>query len=249
MPTLTSADAGKLVSVNDAGDGFSLAEAQKGMDPLIGSYEDITPAQVKDAISAGRSCFVEIPSLGTIGSWTTAMGKVYGSGIQIGIDGTSFGGFGISEDNSGNWEFGLLTGELLPNTASLAWGYLFYDGEGTWSTRQGVVHIAAKELFDGAMPRWDGISWEAVPGLPVPTAADAGKTIRVNAEGNEYELVGSDDSGSGINYKIGHGLKIVNGDTLQVDTADAAQQDNTLPITSAAVYQITGNIDALLQQI
>ena len=31
-----------------------------------------------------------------------------------------------------------------------------------------------------------------------------------------------------------------------VDTADAVEQDNTLPVTSAAVFVQTGNIEALL---
>ena len=83
--------------------------------------------------------------------------------------------------------------------------------------------------------------------LPTPSTADVGRVPAVNAEGTGYELVYV--GGGGIGYKIGHGLKVTNGDVLQVDAADAAQQDNTLPITSAAVYQITGNIDALLQTI
>ena len=85
--------------------------------------------------------------------------------------------------------------------------------------------------------------------LPTPSAADVGRVPAVNAEGTGYDLVYLSGSGGGTSYKIGHGLKVTNGDVLQVDAADAAQQDNTLPITSAAVYQITGNIDVLLQTI
>jgi len=48
--------------------------------------------------------------------------------------------------------------------------------------------------------------------------------------------------------KVGSGLKIADG-TLSVDTADAAQPDNTQPITSAAVYTQIGNIEVLLAQI
>ncbi|MDY3906235.1 MAG: hypothetical protein SOZ47_05485 [Lawsonibacter sp.] len=36
---------------------------------------------------------------------------------------------------------------------------------------------------------------------------------------------------------------------LSVNTADAAEQDNTLPITSAAVHSAMGNIEALLKTI
>lgn len=47
---------------------------------------------------------------------------------------------------------------------------------------------------------------------------------------------------------IGSNLKVVNG-VLAVDTASSAQQDNTKPITSAAVYTEVGNISALLSLI
>lgn len=53
----------------------------------------------------------------------------------------------------------------------------------------------------------------------------------------------------GVPYKIGHGLKVTGGSTLEVDTADAVEQDNTLPVTAAAVHTEIGNIDALLRTI
>ena len=43
----------------------------------------------------------------------------------------------------------------------------------------------------------------------------------------------------------GAGLKVVEGE-LMVDTANAVEQDNTRPVTSAAVYVEIGNIEALL---
>ena len=49
-------------------------------------------------------------------------------------------------------------------------------------------------------------------------------------------------------YAIGDGLKVENG-KLSVDTATAAEQDNTKPITSGAVYTAVGNINALLATI
>lgn len=56
------------------------------------------------------------------------------------------------------------------------------------------------------------------------------------------------EGSGGIGYEIGHGLK-VNGNTLEVDTAEDVEQDNTLPITSAAVYSTVGNIEILLGTI
>lgn len=48
-------------------------------------------------------------------------------------------------------------------------------------------------------------------------------------------------------YTIGDGLKLDEAtNTLSVDTAEAVEQDNTKPVTSAAVYVEIGNIEALL---
>lgn len=51
-------------------------------------------------------------------------------------------------------------------------------------------------------------------------------------------------------YKIGNGLKLdAETNTLSVDSADTVEQDNTRPVTSAAVYATVGNINALLATI
>ncbi|MBS6474523.1 MAG: hypothetical protein KH354_00830 [Clostridiales bacterium] len=49
--------------------------------------------------------------------------------------------------------------------------------------------------------------------------------------------------------KVGDGLKITQEGMLSVDTATQAEQDNTRPITSAAVYTEIGNINSLLETI
>lgn len=55
--------------------------------------------------------------------------------------------------------------------------------------------------------------------------------------------------GSG-GYNIGDGLKLdPDTNTLSVDTADKVEEDNTKPVTSAAVYTEVGNINALLATI
>lgn len=56
--------------------------------------------------------------------------------------------------------------------------------------------------------------------------------------------------GGGGGYLIGTGLKLdTSTNTLSVDTADDVEADNTKPITSAAVYETVGNINALLATI
>ena len=48
---------------------------------------------------------------------------------------------------------------------------------------------------------------------------------------------------------VGSDLLITNDGVLSVDKADAVQEDNTKPITAAAVYTEVGNINALLATI
>ena len=55
-------------------------------------------------------------------------------------------------------------------------------------------------------------------------------------------------SEGGYNYEIGYGLKVEN-NTLKVDAATSVEADNTLPVTSAAVYTTVGNIGAILDTI
>lgn len=49
--------------------------------------------------------------------------------------------------------------------------------------------------------------------------------------------------------KVGANLKITKDGVLSVDTADAVEQDNTKPVTSAAVHTEIGNIEVLLAAI
>ena len=49
-------------------------------------------------------------------------------------------------------------------------------------------------------------------------------------------------------YQIGAGLKVEE-NVLMVDTAGKVEQDNTRPVTSAAVYVEIGNIEALLASL
>lgn len=49
--------------------------------------------------------------------------------------------------------------------------------------------------------------------------------------------------------KVGDNLKITEDGTLSVDTVEAMEEDNTRPITSAAVYTEVGNIAVLLRNL
>lgn len=52
----------------------------------------------------------------------------------------------------------------------------------------------------------------------------------------------------GVDFETDETLTLANG-ILSVNTADDVEKDNTLPVTSAAVYAEVGNINALLETI
>ena len=75
------------------------------------------------------------------------------------------------------------------------------------------------------------------------------KVLDKLGENDKGELTFNNNPVSGAgSYAIGDGLVVKNG-KLSVDTATAVEQDNTKPITSAAVYTEVGNINALLATI
>ena len=81
-------------------------------------------------------------------------------------------------------------------------------------------------------------------------------------DGSSYEFTVTNGSGGGSGadvpiasdtvagiVRVGENLRISADGALSVDTAAAVEQDNTRPITAAAVYTEVGNINALLETI
>lgn len=58
----------------------------------------------------------------------------------------------------------------------------------------------------------------------------------------------AEGSGGGTSFETDETLSLDNG-ILSVKTASSVEEDNTLPITSAAVHTIVGNIEILLRTI
>lgn len=77
----------------------------------------------------------------------------------------------------------------------------------------------------------------------IPGGGEPGQVLTRTEGGSEW----ADPSG-GPGWAVGHGLRVVGG-ALEVECADEAEPDNTLPITSAAVSVAVGNIEALLATI
>ena len=63
-----------------------------------------------------------------------------------------------------------------------------------------------------------------------------------------FNLTSSASGGGTATFTVDNTLHYENG-VLGVNTADSAEADNTLPITSAAVYTQIGNIEVLLGTI
>lgn len=85
-----------------------------------------------------------------------------------------------------------------------------------------------------------------------PIPGDDGFWEIWNPETDEYEpseFPLPSGSGGGFPYKLGETLTVVGVNTLEVNTTDTVEQDNTLPITSAAVHTTVGNIEVMLKTI
>lgn len=77
----------------------------------------------------------------------------------------------------------------------------------------------------------------------IPPGGEPGQVLTRTEGGSEWA-----DPGGGPGYAIGHGLRVVGG-ALEIECADEAEPDNTLPITSAAVSVAVGNIEVALSTI
>ena len=73
-------------------------------------------------------------------------------------------------------------------------------------------------------------------------------TVTNGSGGSGADVPIASETVAGI-VRVGKNLRISADGTLSVDTAAAVEQDNTRPITAAAVYTEVGNINALLETI
>lgn len=66
--------------------------------------------------------------------------------------------------------------------------------------------------------------------------------------GNERIAFVPAGGNEGQEVEIGNGLKLED-NVLSVDTTDNVEKDNSKPVTSAAVYTVVGNINAILESL
>lgn len=121
----------------------------------------------------------------------------------------------------------------------------------TFTIADGVNGTDGTDGTDGEDGYSPVVSISEIPGGHSVTITDLD-----HPEGQTFEVMdgqgGGASSWSDLTDKpfttIGGNLKVVGG-ALTVDTAEAVEEDNTKPITSAAVYTEVGNIAALLAAI
>ena len=83
----------------------------------------------------------------------------------------------------------------------------------------------------------------------VDQVLEAGTSAKEAAERAEEAAKKAESAVPAGSLSIGNGLKWESAGKLAVDTADKVEQDNTKPVTSAAVHTEIGNIEALLAAI
>lgn len=125
------------------------------------------------------------------------------------------------------------------------------DGSGNCELRYYVGETLAKSktwrtLVEPAM----GTPSETTPPEPekgwVDKVLEAGTSAKEAAERAEEAAKKAESAVPAGSLTIGKGLKWESNGKLSVDTADKVEQDNTKPVTSAAVHTEIGNIEALL---
>lgn len=114
-----------------------------------------------------------------------------------------------------------------------------------------AYQIALENGFQGTEKEWleslEGYS----PSVHLERKENGVLLTAINQDGQESQMIydGRDGDGSGgVDFTTDETLTLENG-ILSVNRATDVEQDNTLPITSAAVYETVGNINALLASI
>lgn len=140
----------------------------------------------------------------------------------------------------------IIPDELLQDWHPLtAYAYVT-DGTGGYTKVQQdfVVHKRAKPAGYAYTPT-DQMTLQTIQ-RQIGDLADLTTEAKANLVAAINEAL-TKGGGGGTKYKIGNGLTLdAETNTLAVDTADAVERDNAKPVTSAAVYTVVGNINALL---
>lgn len=117
-----------------------------------------------------------------------------------------------------------------------------------------AYQIALKNGFEGTEEEWlESLEGKAgySPSVQLERKENGVLITAINQDWQQSQMIydGRDGDGSGgVDFTTDETLTLENG-ILSVNRATDVEQDNTLPITSAAVYETVGNINALLESI
>lgn len=117
-------------------------------------------------------------------------------------------------------------------------------GEGMQGETDGKIPVAIEPWIEGVLREIGSIrsGYVAIE----QGEENAGMALVVGEDGRVTLQKGG--AGGGVEFETDETLTLEDG-VLSVNTAKSVEQDNTLPVTSAAVYTEVGNINALLATI
>lgn len=189
--------------------------------------------------------------------------------------GVVFADFGFDDEWSGLSITVIFTHEILRTSVSVVWagepipvppevlhhGWVFVSAVGYGD--DGNVRLTTKRMdppvfvlqagdIEGAAPK--NVTpelWEQILTIigPLSDLETLDKSSIVAAVNEVYRTGGGGTGGGGMPFDIDNKTLVVENGVLRVNTINDVQQDNTQPITSAAVYTTVGNIGAILDTI
>ena len=117
---------------------------------------------------------------------------------------------------------------------------------GKFNGAPGKTPEAGVDYFTEADKQAIAVAAAQKVGFPKPTSADNGTYLGCENGKARWKTV--DVPTGGVQFTTDETLSLKDG-VLSVKTAQEPEPDNTLPITSAAVYTAVGNIEIILQTI
>ena len=126
------------------------------------------------------------------------------------------------------------------------------DGNLSWTNDKGLENPATVNIKgekgdageDGS-PGVSGVSCTHSWNGTTLTVTSASGTTSADLKGDKGD---KGDPGESVSFTTDNSLTLEN-DVLKVNAADAVEADNNLPVTSAAVYAVLGDIESLLSTI
>lgn len=109
--------------------------------------------------------------------------------------------------------------------------------------------------IEEALRAVDTLTGVGARAVTLPPGSQATVSFEEDAEGNRTIVYGiprgrdGTGGGGGIDFTTDETLTLDENNVLRVNTTDVVAADNTLPITSAGVQTVVGNINALLETI